>query len=146
MVTALEVVEFEEGFKSHPYYCTEGFPTYGHGFRCGKKGDALPKISITLDESKSRLSDILAILDKQLQTLPAYKHLSETRHAILVSMCYQVGFEGLKLFKKFLSACEAEDWKEAARQMLDSKAARQTPARWRRAALAMETGAWRIVK
>lgn len=30
---ALLIIEIDEGFDPEPYYCTERYPTIGHGFR-----------------------------------------------------------------------------------------------------------------
>jgi lysozyme len=55
-------------------------------------------------------------------------------------MAHQIGIYGILKFKNMLSALYRADYNEAANQMLDSLAARQTPARWKRNAEQMRTG------
>ena len=51
------------------------------------------------------------------------------RRAVLLSMAYQMGVDGLMKFKNMWAAINRQDWDDAADQMLDSKWARQTPER-----------------
>jgi lysozyme len=66
------------------------------------------------------------------------------RRGVLVAMTYQLkgGIAGLVKFKGTLAAIKRSDWEAAARGMLASLWARQTPGRARRTAEAMRTGAW----
>lgn len=67
--------------------------------------------------------------------------LGETRRAIILAMVFQSGGAGLRKYKKFIAAVKARDFEEAAKEMLDSKWAREdSPARAQRAADAMRTG------
>lgn len=67
--------------------------------------------------------------------------LGETRRAVILSMVFQNGGAGLRKYKKFIAAVKARDFQEAAKEMLDSKWAREdSPARAQRAAEAMRLG------
>lgn len=66
--------------------------------------------------------------------------LGETRRAVILSMVFQLGGGGFRKFKNFIKAVKAGDWDTAAEEMLDSVAARQTPARWHRASEAIKLG------
>lgn len=67
--------------------------------------------------------------------------LGETRRAVILSMVFQNGGAGLRKYKKFIAAVKARDFEEAAKEMLDSKWAREdSPARAQRAAEAMRIG------
>ena len=44
-------------------------------------------------------------------------------------MCYQLGLAGFSKFKKTISYIEKKNYKEASKEMLDSKWAKQTPNR-----------------
>ena len=68
--------------------------------------------------------------------------LDEARTAVLVSMAYQMGVAGLAQFKNTLYLVETKQFEEAAKAMLDSKWARQTPNRARRHAEQMRSGLW----
>ena len=67
--------------------------------------------------------------------------LGETRRAVILSMVFQNGGAGLRKYKKFIAAVKARDFEGAAKEMLDSKWAREdSPARAERAAAAMRIG------
>ena len=66
----------------------------------------------------------------------------ESRQAVLVSMAYQMGVSGLSGFRNTLKAVADGQWADAAKGMLDSKWARQTPARANRHANQMLSGVW----
>jgi lysozyme len=47
-------------------------------------------------------------------------------------MVFQLGFDGVKNFKKMLTAIHAKDYVTASKEMLDSKWNKQTPKRAKR--------------
>jgi GH24 family phage-related lysozyme (muramidase) len=55
--------------------------------------------------------------------------LSERRQAALISMAFQMGGHGLAGFHHMWEGIAAGDWQKAHDEALDSKEARQTPAR-----------------
>ena len=55
-------------------------------------------------------------------------------------MAYQMGVDGLFKFKKMIAALGKGDWNEAAHQALDSRWAKQTPARAERHAAVIANG------
>jgi hypothetical protein len=55
-------------------------------------------------------------------------------------MAYQLGMNGLAGFANMLKWCELGRWDEAAKEMLRSKWATQTPGRAQRAAQMMRDG------
>ena len=61
-----------------------------------------------------------------------WDNLPQEMQHVLVNMCFQLGQGGLSNFKNFKAAIETEDWKSAAAEMLDSRWAKQTPARAQR--------------
>ena len=58
-----------------------------------------------------------------------FNNLPEEAKLIIANMCCQLGRPRLSGFKKMKAAVDNRDWKEASRQMLDSKWAKQTPNR-----------------
>jgi len=126
-----KIIKFEEGFKDRPYYCSEKYPTIGYGFKLGKKNAPLPEFKLPEPVAKVWLLTLIAELKEQLSQ--ELNGLNDERQAILISMAYQMGVEGLRGFKKFLSALKAKDWALASKEMLDSKWARSdSPARAKR--------------
>jgi len=123
-MNVVELIAKEEGFRSKPYQCSEGVWTIGHGITQMTEEESLAVIQIKLEK----------IADKLRAKYSWYHQLSATRQAVVQSMAYQLGMNGLSKFKNMLSALENGDWKEAAKQSLDSKYARQTPNRANRQA------------
>jgi len=141
---ALIILDREEGFKEKPYYCSEQFPTYGHGFKIGEKHAPLPDISITKEESYKRLgewvSNLIYSLSNNPDTKKAFENCNYSQQAIMVSMAYQLGIYGILKFKKFLAALNDKNFFEAANQMMDSLAAKQAPNRFKRQSQVMLSG------
>lgn len=74
--------------------------------------------------------------------LPWWRKLCDVRQDVLVQMAFQMGVDGVAAFHGMLAAAEGGDYAEAAQHMLDSLWARQTPARAKRLADLMKTGAY----
>jgi lysozyme len=66
--------------------------------------------------------------------------LNAPRQDVLICMAFQLGRDGLASFSKMLLALEEGRYGTAAREMLASKWAQQTPDRVRRLARIMESG------
>jgi len=141
---ALKILEQEEGFKPNPYYCSENYPTYGHGFKIGNKHDPLPDICITKEESLSRLEQhidaIIYSLSNNADTKKMFEACNFGRQAILVSLVYQIGMYGLLKFKKFLAAMNNKNYEVAGVELLNSLAAKQAPKRFKRNSDVIKTG------
>jgi lysozyme len=129
----------EEGSESCAYQDTLGFWTIGVGRLIdSRKGDGLSQdeIEYLLD------NDIKKITDKVHKFLPWVSKLNEPRQAVLLQMTFQMGLRGVLDFKRTLGSIEDGQFAEAAAEMLESKWAKQTPARAQRLAKQMETGEW----
>lgn len=145
-ITIAQLLAFEEGFRSEPYYCSEGYPTIGIGQKIGRKGDPLECYTFTVDMKvaeamlESHLVGIKTYIDSKL---PSPSNQADyARRVVLISMAYQLGTAGLDKFKKMWKAIEKGDWDTAAKETLDSKAARQTPSRWGRQSNVLKTGSF----
>ncbi len=134
----------EEGFRAKPYLCSEGFPTWGYGEKIGDKYEALPNITTTEPEAYKKMLATVTGNEKTILNNPdlyrCYFHLNDARKAVMLSIAYQIGIYGVLKFKKMLGALERADYSAAADEMLNSLAARQTPARWKRNAEQMRSG------
>jgi lysozyme len=139
---AESIIRLEEGLRLKPYRCSEGCPTIGFGEKIGDKGDPLPNITTTREEAliflRKRISEIIPRLIAH-NTI-AWNNCNRQQQAILISMAYQVGVSGLLAFKKMWKAIEMRDFKEAGKQMLDSKWAVQTRNRAVRHSNTMSSG------
>lgn len=139
---AVMILNFEEGYREFPYYCSEGYPTIGIGQRIGPK-DADLKLytfSISEDAAKAWCEDRVRIIDKNMMKYPFYRNQDSARKAILISMAYQLGIVGLLKFKKMVAALEEKQYDVASVEALDSRWARQTPERAKRHSESIRTG------
>lgn len=132
----IESLQFEEGFSAHCYLCTAGAHTIGHGRNISKGG-----IGISRDEAVYLLkNDVQRVVDECAETFSFWENLSPKRKRALVEICFQIGKPRLLGFRKALAAMEAEDYRLAADEFLDSKWAQQTPARAHRMAALIFVG------
>lgn len=150
---ASKIVQTEEAWRPRPYYCSEGYPTVGWGFKVGLHGAPLPDMFMTREEGDVKLRELIEGIHKRfctdLRTADIYPPLSDVRKATLISMAYQLGWDGLlgdgkkiKGFPAMWRAIRAGNWHTAAAEALDSVVAReQTPARWKRNASMLDTDA-----
>lgn len=131
-----QLIAREEGGRLRPYRCTAGKLTIGYGRNLEDKGISQHEADFLfqndLDETQRAL----------LQALPWVSELDEVRQAVLMSMAFQLGIFGLLKFEQTLSAIQAKNFDEAARRMLQSLWAKQTPTRARRHAIMMRKGQW----
>ena len=146
----ISLTKYEEGWRPKPYLCSEGYPTAGFGFKLGPKNAPLSYYTFTLPLSAGEawLTSLLESTESQMlqnsSIAPALKACEPfpARKAVLISMAYQMGIDGLAGFKNTLKNIAAGRWNDAATGMLDSKGAKQTPNRARRHAEQMRTNIW----
>lgn len=120
------------------YTDSEGFLTIGYGRLLDpKKGGC-----ISPDEAEYLLTNDLKKAEKACETLPVYLELSPVRQAVLVEMCFNLGFDGLRGFQKMLAALKQQAYEEASAEMLSSKWRTQVGNRAVRLAEQMRTGEW----
>ena len=147
---ATSLLKFEEGTHKngvcYPYKDSLGYPTIGYGKLCSSnkvsndveaRNACKSYVSVcTAEKAKQWLSDEINSKTSCVQTnsviKPAYNKASNYRKAILISMAYQLGCNGLAGFKKTLSYMANSQWDKAATEMLDSAWNRQTPNRAKR--------------
>lgn len=121
-----------------PYLCTAGHLTIGvghkllpHEIEAAKDGWSDEQVQKTL------LQDIHIAMRGVEMIFGRSKFLtfSEARQRALVSMCFQLGANGLAGFKRMIAAIRRGDWEQAYIEALDSKwAKKDTPARAHRVA------------
>lgn len=96
---------------------------------------------LSLDESVYLCKWRLRGLQVQLLTkLPFYNLLDTVRKMVLLNMAYNMGIPRLFGFKNMLAALSVYNWDGATKELLDSKAARQLPNRYKKLASMMQTG------
>ena len=110
-----------------------GDPTIGYG----------TNLTFPLDESFGRqlLDTRIMHIVQHLELLSYYRHCkTNARRAVLVDMAYNLGYTGLAEFHKMILYIERGDFRSAAKEILDSNAARELPVRYERLSKMMATG------
>lgn len=87
-------------------------------------------------------NDIDDRIDALTRRLPWFQDLDDARKGVLLNMAFQMGTEGLLAFERTLQLVEEGEYEQAAKAMLQSKWAKQTPARAERMSRQMATGQW----
>lgn len=144
----ISMLSYEEGWSSKPYLCSERYPTVGYGFKIGPQGADIKQYKFTLPVAagKAWLDEIVKekltemMLDAGISS--AMNACDGARQAVLVSMSYQMGVAGLAGFRNTLKAVAEKRWNDAAKGMLDSRWAKQTPNRAKRHSEQMLSGVW----
>ena len=148
MADIISLLKREEGYSAKPYYCSEGYPTIAHGQRIGPKGAPLNLYEFTVSKSLAavwlaeKVKETLADMDKYTAIREAMAACNDARKAILISMAYQMGADGLSKFTNTLKAISEKRWSDAKSGMMNSAWAKQTPNRANRHAIQMLNGSW----
>lgn len=119
MENIIKMLKTHEGLRLKPYRDTVGKLTIGVGRN-------LDDIGINEEEALHLLNnDVNRTINELRTNLSFWNKLSIIRKEALIDMCFNIGLTSFMGFKRMLVALENEDYKESARQMLDSKWARQ---------------------
>jgi lysozyme len=129
----IEQIKRHEGLKLHPYKCTAGKTTIGYGRNLDDKG-------ITASEAEEMLLTDMCEVEERLFGEGLFSGLNDARKAVLINMGYQLGVSGLFKFKKMIAALDRKEYELAAKEMLDSLYAKQTPRRAKELSEQMLTG------
>ncbi|EIE26191.1 lysozyme-like protein [Coccomyxa subellipsoidea C-169] len=135
---AADLIKDHEGFRSDVYEDTTGNLTIGWGHKLPPGSDVQ---TVTDEQAKKYFDDDYRVAaGTAAQFVSNYDSLTTARQAVLIDMAFNLGRAGLAGFVNFKRALEAEDYEEAARQMLDSRWARQTGRRATEDAAIMRSG------
>jgi lysozyme len=128
----------DEGEVLHAYQDQLGYWTIGIGRLIDKRRGG----GLTRDEARYLLANDIRKCDNHAKKYPWYMTLDDNRKAVIVGMIFQLGTAGFDAFKNTIAEIAAGRFDEAARRMLASKWAEQTPQRARRYAEIIRTGIW----
>ena len=145
-------LEFHEGFRAKPYFCSAGKRTIGIGrnleakpFTEAERLVIKDPENITKQEAyfllENDIMEVIRLLDNMVR---CFAKLDDERQYALIDMGFQLGLSGLCKFKNMLAAMDAGDFEKASKECLNSAYARQTPARAKRIARLIKTGEWKI--
>ena len=129
----IDQLKRDEGLKLRPYLCTAGKLTIGHGRNLEDNG-------ISREEAEQMLQNDIDDVVAELGAIRQFNYLDPIRQTVLANMAYNLGVPTLKKFRNMLANISLGDYNEAAKEMLDSKWARQVGDRAIRLAEIMKTG------
>ena len=128
-------IQQHEGFREEPYtleytdadgnLIKENFQTVGVGHKI-QKGEEVPTTIEGLFELFDKAFDVAL---KNAKSIIDEDSISPDAFGILVDMNFQMGKEGTLGFERMLAAMKDRNYKLAAKELLDSKFAKQTPNR-----------------
>lgn len=124
-----------EGVELKPYKCTSNKLTIGIGRN-------LEDVGISEHEAEFLLMNDLDTYMTAAKTYDWYAGLNDARKAVIVNMLFNMGQTNFNKFLKMKQALDVGDFPEAAKQMLDSRWAKQVKGRSAELAKQMETGKW----
>lgn len=136
-----DLLRSDEGQVLNAYQDHLGFWTIG----IGRLIDARKGGGISKEEAEYLLAnDIAKVVAGIYARLPWFATLDDARQGVLCAMAFQMGIDGLLGFVNTLEMVKSGDYQGAARGMLNSRWASQTPERAKRMAEQMRTGKWQI--
>ena len=125
---ALKLVKEAEGFEPLPYRCTAKKLTQGYGRNLEvhplseeEKAELASDGSVSEEVAEKWAIKELYECEEKLNSNIIYQKQSDIRKAVLLDMCFNIGYTGLMKFKKMWFALGERDYPQASREMKDSK-------------------------
>ena len=117
-------VQGHEGLSLMPYYCTANKLSIGIGRNLEDRGISKEEAMFMFNNDlKLAVSDLVRVFGADYNGLP------DEAKMVFIDMVFQLGIGRFSGFKKMIKYAIAGNWKEAARELMDSKYARQVPKR-----------------
>ncbi|MDH5525559.1 MAG: lysozyme [Desulfobulbaceae bacterium] len=123
-----------EGIRLKPYTCPAGKITIGVGRNLEDNGISKFEAMLMLR------NDIVQVRFALAKVLPCFSRLSPNRKMAMVDMCFNLGLPTFLKFKDMITALEADNFELAAKEMLDSRWAKQVGPRATTLAAMMREG------
>lgn len=122
--TVASYIQGHEGLSLKPYYCTANKLSIGIGRNLDDRGITKEEaLLLFANDMRLAVSDLYRVFGEDWKTFPDNVQLA------LIDMMFQLGLTRFCGFKKTIEYLKAGNWKEAAREMMDSKYAQQVPKR-----------------
>jgi lysozyme len=127
-----------EGLRLKPYRDARNKLTIGVGRNLDDAG-------INREEALMLLNNDIATVRREIErAFPWVSRLNRVRKNVILDMVFNLGLPGFRRFKKTIAAIKAEDWENAAREMLDSQWAKQVGERAKELAAMMKRGKYEV--
>ena len=138
-MTIYDQLRRDEGVRSTLYRDELGNATVGVGHNLSTPLSDR-SIQVILED------DVAAIKSALDAACPWATSLDDSRYGALLNLAFNMGVGGVHAgllgFPRMLRAIQAQDWDTAARELLDSRYARQVGDRATRLAAQLQTGIW----
>lgn len=119
-----QYVQAHEGLSLKPYYCTANKLSIGIGRNLDDRGISKEEALILFsNDLRDAVIDLKRVFGNDFIGFPDGVQLA------LIDMMFQLGLTRFSGFKKMIEFLKAGNFKEAARELMDSKYARQVPNR-----------------
>jgi lysozyme len=128
-----------EGLRLKVYTCPAGRLTIGYGRNLEDRGLTESEAEYLLDNDIIECEQLLG------KVYIWFKNLDSARQAVMISMCFNMGINSLKKFKKTLGFVRDGDYRRASEEMLKSKWATQVGNRAKELSEQMKTGFFKEV-
>ena len=136
-----EEIKLHEGFVPKVYKDSLGKRTIGYGHLCVEPEQWDDDKEYTKEELELVFEKDFNEALKNAESLIGSKSINHIAKQVIIEMVFQLGIGGVGKFKKMWEALDKEDYNEASLQMLDSRWAKQTPARCGKLSSTMKTSA-----
>jgi len=137
MKSAEQILDEEEGYSATIYLDTKDKWTVGKGFLVEPGSAGLSELECDIIV-KLRVAKLREVLSGRYIW---FELLTKQRQNVIICMAYQMGLGGLDSFRKMKRAISTDNYDLVAREMLDSKWAREySPGRAKRMADLMVKG------
>lgn len=138
-MSLLSSIKENEGFDTHIYEDTRGYPTIGYGFKVSSlTRDELSLNGGKIEPMSREVADqILNLKIKKLkdEVFSAFSWLEgkpKNVQDVVIEMCYQMGVPGVKKFVTTLHHIRVGEYRQAYQSGMNSLWAKQTPNRAKR--------------
>ena len=131
MLDTKQRIKSHEGFSPTVYEDTLGYRTVGYGHLCTEKDSFEDGIIYSPEQLQGVFEEDYNTAFNNAHDLLEDKDIpyDPMVESVLIEMAFQLGLPRLKKFIKFIEGLQEEDSKKAADEMIDSRWAKQTPAR-----------------
>ena len=124
-----EQLKIDEGIKYEVYEDHLGYSTFGigHLITTADEEYGWPVGTKVTPERVNEVfqTDVQTYIKETQKVFPDLINKPDLIQIVLVNMCFNLGAPRLRKFKKFIAAIEAQEWLEAALEMMDSQWAKQ---------------------
>ncbi len=131
---AVEMLKKHEGLRLKPYRCTAGKLTIGYGRNLEDVGISEREALQMLKHDVNNYRDLLAVRYEW------FEGLAPARKVVCINMAFNLGMKGFHGFKQMRMFIKKGIFSEAAKEMLNSKWAKQVGYRADELAKIMEEG------